>query len=59
MIPYRDEAFEFDGRRVLLVQRMRGIRVVKGLVALLSILTSTWLGHGTGPTRRQSKPADL
>jgi len=38
---YRDlEAFEFEGQRVSLIQRMRGIRVVSGLEAALSILTT-------------------
>ncbi len=38
---YRDlKAFEFEGRRVSLIQRMRGIRVVAGLDAALSILTT-------------------
>jgi putative restriction endonuclease len=40
-ISYRDlEAFEFEGQRVPLIQRMRGIRVVRGLEAALSILTT-------------------
>jgi len=40
-ISYRDlEAFQFEGRRVSLIQRMRGIRVVSGLDAALSILTT-------------------
>lgn len=40
-ISYRDlEAFEFEGQRVPLIQRMRGIRVVSGLEAALSILTT-------------------
>jgi len=40
-ISYRDlGAFEFDGQRVPLIQRMRGIRVVRGLEAALSILTT-------------------
>jgi putative restriction endonuclease len=40
-VSYRDlEAFEFEGQRVPLIQRMRGIRVVRGLEAALSILTT-------------------
>ena len=40
-ISYRDlEAFELEGQRVPLIQRMRGIRVVSGLEAALSILTT-------------------
>jgi putative restriction endonuclease len=40
-ISYRDlEAFEFEDRRVPLIQRMRGIRVVRGLEAAVSILTT-------------------
>jgi putative restriction endonuclease len=40
-VSYRDlEAFEFEGQRVPLIQRMRGIRVVRGLDAALSILTT-------------------
>jgi putative restriction endonuclease len=40
-LSYRDlEAFEFEGRRISLIQRMRGIRVVAGLPAALSILTT-------------------
>jgi putative restriction endonuclease len=40
-VSYRDlEAFEFEGQRVPLIQRMRGIRVVSGLEAALSILTT-------------------
>ena len=40
-ISYRDlEAFQFEGRRVSLIQRMRGIRVVSGLDAALSVLTT-------------------
>lgn len=40
-VSYRDlEAFEFDDRRVSLIQRMRGIRVVSGLEAAISILTT-------------------
>ena len=34
------EAFEFDHRRISLIQRMRGIRVVAGFPAALSILTT-------------------
>lgn len=34
------ESFEFDGRRISLIQRMRGIRVVSGMPAALSILTT-------------------
>ncbi len=38
---YKDlEAFEFEGRRISLIQRMRGIRVVSGFEAALSILTT-------------------
>ena len=38
---YRDlEAFELEGPCVPLIQRMRGIRVVSGLEAALSILTT-------------------
>jgi putative restriction endonuclease len=40
-VSYRDlETFEFEGRLVPLIQRMRGIRVVSGLEAALSILTT-------------------
>jgi len=40
-ISYRDlEAFELEGERAPLIQRMRGIRVVSGLEAALSILTT-------------------
>jgi len=40
-ISYRDlEAFRFEGRRVSLIQRMRGIRVISGLDGALSILTT-------------------
>lgn len=40
-ISYRDlEAFEFEGKRISLIQRMRGIRVVSGLEAAISILTT-------------------
>jgi putative restriction endonuclease len=40
-VSYRDlEAFTFEGRRVSLIQRMRGIRVVSGLEAAVSILTT-------------------
>ncbi len=40
-LSYRDlEAFRFQGRRISLIQRMRGIRVVSGLSAALSILTT-------------------
>jgi putative restriction endonuclease len=40
-VSYKDlEAFEFEGRRVALIQRMRGIRVVAGLECALSILTT-------------------
>ncbi len=39
-IPARElDAFEFEGRRVPLLQHMRGIRVVSGLQAALSIRT--------------------
>jgi putative restriction endonuclease len=34
------ESFEFEGRRISLIQRMRGIRVVSGMPAALSILTT-------------------
>lgn len=38
---YRDlESFQFEGRRISLIQRMRGIRVVSGFEAALSILTT-------------------
>lgn len=40
-LSYRDlESFEFSGQRISLIQRMRGIRVVAGLPAALSILTT-------------------
>lgn len=40
-VSYKDlEAFEFEGRRVALIQRMRGIRVVAGLECAFSILTT-------------------
>ncbi len=40
-LSYRDlEAFTFQGRRISLIQRMRGIRVVSGMPAALSILTT-------------------
>lgn len=40
-ISYRDlESFRFEGRRISLIQRMRGIRVVSGFDAALSILTT-------------------
>ncbi len=40
-VSYRElEAFQFEGRRVALIQRMRGIRLVSGLDAALSILTT-------------------
>lgn len=40
-VSYRDlEAFEFEGRRISLIQRMRGIRVVAGLDCAISILTT-------------------
>jgi putative restriction endonuclease len=40
-VSYRDlEAFTFEGRRVSLIQRMRGIRVVSGIDAAVSILTT-------------------
>jgi putative restriction endonuclease len=49
---YQDlEAFEFEGQRVPLIQRMRGIRVVRGLEAALSILT-------TYAARPQDRPYD-
>jgi putative restriction endonuclease len=34
------ESFEFEGRRISLIQRMRGIRVISGMPAALSILTT-------------------
>lgn len=40
-VSYRDlESFQFEGRRISLIQRMRGIRVVSGFEAALSILTT-------------------
>ena len=40
-LSYRDlERFAFEGKRVSLIQRMRGIRVVAGQEAALSILTT-------------------
>jgi putative restriction endonuclease len=40
-VSYRDlESFRFEGRRISLIQRMRGIRVVSGFEAALSILTT-------------------
>lgn len=40
-VSYRDlELFQFEGRRVSLIQRMRGIRVVSGFEAAVSILTT-------------------
>jgi putative restriction endonuclease len=41
VVSYKElESFEFEGRRIPLIQRMRGIRVVSGLEAALSILTT-------------------
>lgn len=41
LVSYRDlEAFEFEGQRISLIQRMRGIRKVAGFEAALSILTT-------------------
>ena len=41
LVSYRDlEAFQFEGRRISLIQRMRGIRKVTGYEAALSILTT-------------------
>lgn len=41
VVSYKDlEAFEFDGHRIALIQRMRGIRKVSGIEAALSILTT-------------------
>ena len=38
---FRDlDTFEFDGKRVPLIQRPRGIRVVPGMEAALTILTT-------------------
>jgi putative restriction endonuclease len=52
VVSYKDlEAFEFDGRRIALIQRMRGIRKVSGLDAALSILT-------TYAARPQDRPYD-
>jgi putative restriction endonuclease len=52
VVSYKDlEAFEFDGRRIALIQRMRGIRKVAGHEAALSILT-------TYAARPQDRPYD-
>jgi putative restriction endonuclease len=52
VVSYRDlEAFELDGHRIALIQRMRGIRKVSGLDAALSILT-------TYAARPQDRPYD-
>lgn len=41
VVSYRDlEAFEFEGDRISLIQRMRGIRKISGFDAALSILTT-------------------
>ncbi len=54
-LSYRDlEAFEFEGRRISLIQRMRGIRVVSGLPAALSILTT----YRTRPEDRPYEDAE-
>lgn len=52
VVSYKDlEAFEFEGRRTALIQRMRGIRKVAELDAALSILT-------TYAARPQDRPYD-
>lgn len=52
VVSYKDlETFEFEGRRIALIQRMRGIRKVSGLDAALSILT-------TYVARPQDRPYD-
>jgi hypothetical protein len=57
VVSYKDlEAFEFDGRRIALIQRMRGIRKVSGLEAALSILTTYAARPRIGPTTTVSAP---
>ena len=49
-------AFEFQGERVSLLQHMRGIRVVSGLPAALSIRTTYRSDQRTCPTRMKKAP---
>jgi hypothetical protein len=57
VVSYKDlEAFEFDGRRIALIQRMRGIRKVSGLEAALSILTTYAARPQDRPTTMASAP---